>query len=88
MTLEKVINILGKALDKTLIIKRELITDETFKAYKTYKIELYGMEKKKPVILETIQVTDKIIDTNKEAIITKIEETFLRQIFDKYVHRD
>ena len=89
MKLEKLINILGDTLEKTLVIKRELKADTTFKAYKTYKIILYEViPKSAPIEICGCQITDKIIDSNKEAIIAKAENEFIKKLFEVYVHRD
>lgn len=89
MKLEKLINILGDTLEKTLVIKRELKADTTFKAYKTYKITLYeAVPKSTPIEICSYQITDKIIDSNKEAIITKVEYEFIKKLFEVYVHRN
>lgn len=89
MKLEKLINILGDTLEKTLVIKRELKADTTFKAYKTYKITLYEVvPKSTPREIYEYQITDKIIESNKETIIAKTEEGFIKKLFEVYVHRD
>lgn len=89
MKLEKLINILGDTLEKTLVIKRELKADTTFKAYKTYKITLYEVVPKSiPREICEYQITDKIIESNKETIIAKTEEEFIKKLFEVYVYRD
>ena len=72
MTLENIINIYGKALEKNFIVKREMLDSETaMKAYKTYRITLYEYDGKPKQVL-VMQRLDRFIDSTKQVLIEKV----------------
>lgn len=84
MTLENIINIYGRALEKNFIIKREMLDPETaMKAYKTYRITLYEYDGKPKQVLD-IQRLDRFIDSTRQALIKKVETDFLLKVFAHY----
>lgn len=84
MKLETIIDLYGSAFKKNLIIKRELHSDTTFKAYKTYKITLFEHTKEGNKELLSEEITDKIIDTNKDKVIESVEKKFLSKVIKYY----
>lgn len=88
MKLEKIIDKLGERIKRTLVIKRELITEPTFKAFKTYRITLFEVQKGIVTEVCNAQIKDKILEANKDKIVEKVEELLLEKIFEKYVDRN
>lgn len=85
MTLEEIINVLGKLNDKMFVIHRDLKeASSVAKVYRDYIIELWDIDIKNPknnkCILsehETGQWTEK----NKEALVKSVELKFMEQLF-------
>lgn len=84
MKLHTILDILGKVLKTDFIVKRDCVSDTTFKVYKTYSIKLYKLQDKEVQEILRTQITDKITDANKDIIVERAEKEFLKTVFEKY----
>lgn len=86
MTLEEFVDTYGEFLNKRFIVLRKIEEGETsFKALKKYTITLYEhLPKKKPVEMFKTELTDRIIESTKNAVAEKAEKVFLKKLFEFY----
>lgn len=80
MTLERIIDMIGSSIGSHLVSRRvEIKKEGPFKGVKTYKIEIWNVEKH--CIVESVEETCHLTSENRDSVIESLEYKILEKIF-------
>lgn len=86
MTIETIVDIFGSFLGKHLVSRRvEKRVEGPCKGIKTYRIELWDVEKQKIVV--NTERTCQLTSNNRELIIEDLEKVFIQEVFNHYASK-
>ncbi len=80
LTFNEVINTIGKAVGKNLVVRKTMETHSTMKIIKTFTGELYEITKSKGELIERFTKTDKVSTTSLESFQKKFDLYIIQEI--------